>query len=324
LTPSGYFLAARSRQLGFVCVGARVLSLALNACLLLAPSLLHAQVLDPARTQAAPPSKNVASADDSMQNAPPDATLDATRSGTEIERARNWATAPSRVFASALVDVGALYLRPRVALGYGKPHFAWFGAEANPTVARELLGAYAGVRIALPVFDLRVGTRYGRSFSHDYLPRQDRIDRETLEGSRAQADVVTFESEVNGRIPLGPGQVQLLGSVSYVTGVPDNKLVLEETLRVVVDPPWVLRARVGYAVPFGDADQVSLAPVVDALWVPERKTWLVRAGMLLRFALSRSLELRAALVPRIVSPDRIGLLDSDFTEIGLRWRWATE
>ena len=28
--------------------------------------------------------------------------------------------------------------------------------------------------------------------------------------------------------------------------------------------------------------------------------------------------------PTLVSRDRLGLITSDFTELGLRWRWATE
>mgnify|MGYP000334843343 CR=1 FL=1 len=64
--------------------------------------------------------------------------------------------------------------------------------------------------------------------------------------------------------------------------------------------------------------------VADVLVVPERQTYVLRAGALLRFAMSRSFELRGTFVPRFHSPDDIGLLDGDFTELGLRWRWATE
>jgi hypothetical protein len=58
--------------------------------------------------------------------------------------------------------------------------------------------------------------------------------------------------------------------------------------------------------------------------VPARRTAVVRVGPILRFALSRSFEIRGSFVPCIFSPDDLGLLDSDFTELGLRWRWATD
>jgi hypothetical protein len=43
-----------------------------------------------------------------------------------------------------------------------------------------------------------------------------------------------------------------------------------------------------------------------------------------RILLSRALEVRGTFVPTVASPDRIGLVGGDFTELGLRWRWATE
>jgi hypothetical protein len=61
------------------------------------------------------------------------------------------------------------------------------------------------------------------------------------------------------------------------------------------------------------------------LGVPARSDALtVRAGLLVRFVLSRRIEVRGSFVPTIISPDTIGLAGSDFTELGLRYRWASE
>jgi hypothetical protein len=235
----------------------------------------------------------------------------------------SWRTGPSRWFASTTIDFGALYLRPRGALGYGKPQFAWVGIEANPIIAREMWGGYAGVRVSIPHFDVRFGARYFSAFSHDFVPALASVDRLTLESQRAGARGVTAESEINGQIPAGSGEILLLGSVSYVMGVPNGKYVFEETLRLIVAPPWVLRGRAGYAFHLGTNDPFSLGVVTDVLVVPERRTSVVRAGVLLRLTLSPNFEVRGTFVPRVFGPDRIGLLDSDFTELGLRWREAT-
>lgn len=238
---------------------------------------------------------------------------------------RTWAEGSPRWFLASTFDVGFLYLRPRLSLGYGKPHRSWFGVDANPTIWGPGAGAYAGLRLSVPHFDLRVGPRVFKAFQHSYLVRRPTYDRLALESTElGPATTVTLESEVNFDIPAGPGEIVALGSVSYVGNVPAGRNVFEETLRVVVEPPWVLRARTGYAVRFGSHDQVSVGLVGDFLTVPERRTVVVRVGAIVRFALSRSFEVRGSFVPRVYSPDDIGLLDSDFTELGLRWRWATE
>jgi hypothetical protein len=235
-----------------------------------------------------------------------------------------WSTGRARVFVATTVDVGALYLRPRVGLGYGTPHRSWTGLEVNPIIAREMWGAYAGARWSMPALDVRVGARYASALAHEYVQAQASVSRLTLESNRGGAKAFTAETELNGQIPAGPGQVLVLASVSYVMGVPDGSMVLEETLRAIVAPPWVVRGRAGYALLFGPERELSVGLVTDVIAVPERRTLVVRAGALLRLNLNRSLEVRGTFVPRILSPDSVGLLDSDFTELGLRWRWASE
>jgi hypothetical protein len=115
-----------------------------------------------------------------------------------------------------------------------------------------------------------------------------------------------------------------LGSISHIEGVPDGQLVYEETLHVIAKPPWVLRVRGGYSLLFPvRRTRSSIGAVVDVFWLPGRDAELVRAGLIFRIAISSELEVRGTFVPTIFSRDRIGLLGGDFTELGLRWRWAT-
>ncbi len=240
--------------------------------------------------------------------------------------ARSWGEGLARTFVSTTVDVGFIYVRPRVALGYGKPFTSWIGVEANPIVTSGELAVYGGVRLELPYFDFRLGPRFFRAFDHTYLddqPSFTRLELETANGPQATA--TTYEAEVDLSVPVGPGNIVGRGSISYVTGVPAGQDVFEETLHVIVRPPWVWRGRLGYAFRFGAYNQHSIGLIAEVLDVPAREAAVtLRAGPLLRFVLSRRVELRGSFVIPIVSPDSIGIVGGDFAELGVRYRWASE
>ena len=240
--------------------------------------------------------------------------------------ARSWGALPPRAFISTTVDFGFVYFKPRVSFGYGKPFTSWVGVDANVIAQRSGLGAYTGLRVEIPHLDWRVGPRFFRSFEHTYLNEQDSYDRIEFERViTTPAKTLTWETEADLNARVGPGQVLLRGSLSYVTGVPDGKRVFEETLHIIVEPPWVWRVRLAYAFTFGSRDQHSLGPAVDVLDVPGRDdSKTVRFGPILRMQLSRRVDVRGSFVATIISPDRIGLVGGDFTELGLRYRWASE
>ncbi len=244
----------------------------------------------------------------------------------DVRSRRSWSEGAPRTFLATTLDVGWVYLRPRASLGYGKPFSSWIGIDANPLIIGTGLGAYGGLRLALPRFDLRVGPRYFASFNRNYLnPQQsyNRVDLDSTVGNPSR--VITYEAEAEASLPAGPGDMVALGSVSYVTGVPNGQLVFEETLHVIVAPPLVWRARGGYVLRFGSARQHSIGIVGEILDVPKRDdSRTIRVGPVVRIVLSRRVEVRGSFVPTVVSPDHIGLIGGDFTELGFRYRWATE
>lgn len=244
----------------------------------------------------------------------------------DIELRRNWSDLPSRPFIATTIDVGWVYLRPRVSLGWGKPHTAWAGVDLNPTFTSNALGAYAGLRLALPRLNWRGGIRYNHSLYRAYLDAAESFDRVDFDlTTNGKSRYTTLETEVEFALPGGPGDFLALASLSYVGGVPQGKFVFEETLRVMVDPHWVWRVRGGYTLRFGTRDQHSAGLVVDALAVPGRDDSLtLRAGPIVRIVLSRRVEVRGSFVVTVKSPDSLGLAGSDFTEIGVRYRWASE
>lgn len=240
--------------------------------------------------------------------------------------ARSWATLPARSFTSTTVDIGFVYLRPRLSFGYGRPFTQWVGVDANPIASQAGLGLYGGLRIELPHLDFRFGPRYFSSFEHSYLPLQDHYSRLQLESTSGQhARTLTLEAELDLNLDLGPGRLLLRGSGSYVSGVPDGEAAYEETLHIIVDPPLVWRARLAYVFKFGAHNQHSIGPAIDVLDVPKRDdSGTIRVGPILRLALSRRVDVRGSFIFTIISPDRIGLAGGDFTELGVRYRWASE
>jgi hypothetical protein len=239
---------------------------------------------------------------------------------------RSWNEGSTRAFLATTLDVGWTYIRPRASLGYGKPFATWLGIDVNPLISGNGLGAYGGVRLALPRLDLRAGTSYFASFNREYLDPKNSYNRLDLDSTLGEsARILTYEVEAELSLPAGPGDLVALGGLWYVTGVPDGRSVFEETLRVIVDPPLVWRARGGYVFRFGSARQHSIGIAVDVLNVPAREdSTTVRAGPVVRIVLSRRVEVRGTFVPTILSPDHIGLVGGDFTELGFRYRWATE
>jgi hypothetical protein len=250
---------------------------------------------------------------------PPDALIDPAM-------ARSWGTLPARGFLATTVDVGFVYVRPRLSIGYGRPFTQWVGVDVNPIAQTSGLGAYGGARIEIPHFDFRIGSRYFSAFTRTYLadkPSYSRLDIENDTGAKAR--VLTLEAEFDSNLRVGPGLFLLRGSASYLTGVPAGQSVYEETLHIIVKPPLVWRARLAYVFTFGSHDQHSIGPAIDVLDVPRRDDSLtIRVGPIVRLALSRRVDVRGSFIATILSPDRIGLVGGDFTELGVRYRWASE
>jgi hypothetical protein len=240
--------------------------------------------------------------------------------------ARSWGTLPARRFVATTVDLGFVYIRPRLSLGYGRPFTQWIGIDANPIASQSGLGAYAGLRIEVPHLDFRFGPRYFSSFEHTYLAREPnytRLDLERVSGRPSRT--LTLEAEVDLTLDVGPGRLLLRGSASYVSGVPDGYDAYEETLHIIVEPPLVWRTRLAYVFKFGAHNQHSIGPAIDLLDVPKRDdSRIIRFGPILRLALSRRVDVRGSFIFTVVSPDRIGLEGGDFTELGVRYRWASE
>src|SRR5262245_66542380 len=100
--------------------------------------------------------------------------------------------------------------------------------DINPIANTSGLGAYGGLRLEIPYLDVRVGSRYFAAFSHTFLLQQQSYSRLSLETSDGTPSrTLTHEVELDASLPIGPGNLLMRGSGSYVTGVPDGYDVFE-------------------------------------------------------------------------------------------------
>lgn len=236
-------------------------------------------------------------------------------------------TSQPRVFVSTMVDVGFLYLRPRVAFGYGIPFFQWFGVEANPIASTSYVGGYLGVRGALPWIDLRGGARVMQQIQRSFLAEQEdgHYSRRDAEDRSVDdnADYVELETELSASFDVGPGDLVAVFTATLLLGVPDGQLVFEDTMRVIANAPGFWRARLGYTLAFGPKRALRLGPVFDLIGLPGRDALVLRGGAVVSVKLWPNLEVRASLVPALASPDELGIAGGDFAHLGVRWTWAT-
>lgn len=235
-----------------------------------------------------------------------------------------WDRGEDRWFVASKIDVGFLYGRPRFSFGYGKPHNRWIGIDLNPILKGSGLGAWAGIRAALPWIDLRVGGRYFFSFWQAYLePREsyDSLEIEAQSGNSAQ--YLSWEAELTFGQRIGIGELVSESALTYVTGVDEGWNVYEGTVKVVVAPPWIWRQRLGYLFQFGPRESIKMGPVVELVGIPERDALVFRAGMVARMRLYDELSVRGTFIPALASPDALGARAGDSFQIGIRWTWAT-
>lgn len=238
--------------------------------------------------------------------------------------ARYWALGRPRLFGAMMLEAGYAYARPNFAFGYGQPYWRWIGLETYPVVAASGVGYYGGIGAALPGVTFRAGARYYYPFDQSLLPPQDSYDRFDIEEDRgSRGDYLALETELTGTVPLFFGSLFAVATLYRIQLVPDGFLIYEESLRTVMEPPYIWRGRLGYLLSFGHNGAVRIGPVGEVIGMPERGDHVVRAGVLGSVLINAHLEAQASFIPVIVSPDSLGVAGGDFGQLGVRFRWAT-
>lgn len=264
-----------------------------------------------------------ARAQDPADSPPATNQSDAITTGLEQRRPFWRGSGGVRPFFAATLDAGALYLRPRAHFGYGRPHFNWVGAELGTGFSLSGITGYGGLRGVFPYLDLSIGARYESPVDQAFLPRQKSFVREELElTTLPQARYIVGQVEAASAIPFPGGNLVAVASGYYISNVPDDLLLFEQSLRVVSDAPWMWRARLGYLYHLGWLGTMRAGATAELIHLVGRKSVVVRTGPALSVALTHHLEATAAVLIVATSPDALGLRGADLGRIGLRYRWA--
>ena len=239
--------------------------------------------------------------------------------------ARYWELGRTRPFLAGSVETGYPYLRPRFTAGYGRPFWSWLGVEAYPLLSFGGVGQYFGVAAAVPGLTLRTGGRYFFPFERALLLPRDHYTRMNLDlGEGPRADYLAYEAEATATAPLFSGSIFGVLTGYRVSRVQSGYYLYEESLRVVLKPPYVWRARLGYLLALSENGAIRLGAAGDVIGLPGREAFVVRAGLLGSVSISAELEVQVSLIPVLVSPDSLGLAGGDFGQLGIRYRFATD
>jgi hypothetical protein len=239
--------------------------------------------------------------------------------------ARYWELGRTRPFLAYSVEAGYPYLRPRFTAGHGRPFWSWLGVEAYPLLSFGGVGQYFGAAAAVPGLTLRTGGRYFFPFERALLLPRDRYTRMDLDlGEGRRADYLAYEAEATATAPLFSGSIFGVLTGYRVSRVPNGYYVYEESLRVVVKPPYVWRARLGYLLALSANGAIRVGAAGEVIGLPGREAFVVRAGLLGSVSVSAELDVQVSLIPVLVSPDALGIAGGDFGQLGIRYRFATD
>lgn len=238
-----------------------------------------------------------------------------------------WSPSRVRWFVAARADIGYLFFRPRLSVGYGRPHNFWAGLDVVPILGSRLAGLYSGLKFQHPRVEVRSGVLFGWGFNSSYLEPQnsytaDDISRRSAEGLEYRAS----DSELTLSAPLaGWGFLSSETQGIVLMGTPENRDLFVETLGVVMHGSYAIRQRFSYGIGIPSVPGLSVGPAVEGVVDPARaEPWVLRAGLLLRWSLYQDLELRTDVLPTIKSPDTLGRAGSPWLTINVRLLWSTD
>ncbi len=245
------------------------------------------------------------------------------RAGIGVDRPY-WSAGEARPFLAGVFESGGVSLRTELDAGWGRPHNAWVGGEVTSQLSLRGVMMTHAFRAVAPFGSIRAGARYFAATQQKLIEPTKQLTRpelETDEGLRTR--YLSLEGEVQFEIPLPIGTLGGLVSAHGILGVPDPLFVYEESLRAVVDPPFVTRGRLQYLAGIGDPPTFRIGGIVDTIVNPAREAVWVRTGPAIAISLTHHLEAVGVAALTLLSPDEIGLAGADLGQIGLRYRWAT-
>lgn len=252
-------------------------------------------------------------------------TGDSLTEGLENQRPFWSGSGPTRPFFASTIEGGALFVRPTAHLGYGKPFHRWIGAEGGASLALGGVRLYGGLHVDVPKWgEFHLHARYENPRNQFWLPVRRNYTRQDLEiQSTGRSAYIVGEAEYRGSYAVPGGNIAAVLTGYYIGNIPDDRYVFERGLRVVLDPPWMWRARLAYLYHLGWLGTMRLGAAGEVIHLVNRGEAVVRAGPALSVSLTHHLDAVGAAMIVVASPDNLGLVGADLGQLVLRYRWST-
>lgn len=234
-----------------------------------------------------------------------------------------WDQGEARPFVAGRFDLGVLFARPALMLGYGKPHWEWFGVEAYALTTNSFFATYAGTRASLPFLDFTMGLRDTWAYRRSLLARKARYDASDVSSAaHGHARYLAIDYELTGVLPVPAGYALFGVLATTVLDVPADEDVYDEGMRVVMRPPGAIDFRLGYLVAMGRGNAIKLGALTETIPLPGRGATVERVGPIASVALTDHLEGIFVFTAVVTSPDTLGLWHAPYGFAGVRYRWA--
>ncbi len=248
----------------------------------------------------------------------------ATRTPAAPERRLSpWQSDQDTYFVSGTTDLGIIYVRPRVMLGYGSPHWKYVAIDAYVTTTNSFTSPYLGWRATFPFLDAFLGVRTVYPFDRRFLAPSDRHtgDDLSLDGGGERSTYNVVEHEISALAPVLHG-IAYAQVHPLMVDAPRDRHVFEERIRAVVAPPFAMNTRLGYFYGFGEAQKLKAGLITEYVVLPGRPRNVLRAGPLFLLELSPTLDAMGAFSAVIDSPDALGTFHGPYAFLGILHRWA--
>ncbi|MEB2313090.1 MAG: hypothetical protein OZ928_14665 [Polyangiaceae bacterium] len=234
-----------------------------------------------------------------------------------------WQSDRATPFVSLATDLGIVYARPRLTIGYGAPFWNYVGLEVTAFTTNSFAQPSIGWRASLPFLDVILTGREVYPYRRRFPTPKEHYDWRDihLDTGGRRSVYRAIDLEVGAVAPVLHGGVFLNARPVVVDAPPDSPLY-EEVLRAVMVPPFALGLRGGYLYGIGESQDWKVGGMLEYVVLPGRPANVTRAGPVAIVTLAKSLDGFAAFSFVVSSPDSLGIEDGTYAFLGVLHRWA--
>jgi hypothetical protein len=232
-----------------------------------------------------------------------------------------WAAGAPRPFLAARLELG-LHAGALGTAGFGKPHWAWVGAQGGALVSTRFAAVEGGVRATLPFLDLTVLARRTRSFDKPLLASLPRHHEAELAGGAARLTVI--DASLSGVLPAPGGLALWEVALLRPLGLAADRHAFEEAWKIIVGPRGARALRAGFLAGPWRGGRLRVGPFGEAVVLAGREVaTLWRTGGVLAWNLGPHLTLVGLGTLPVSGPDRLDPATAAYGTLALRYSMAT-